>query len=78
MCMFTIYPKGTRDKIFYNPKDKKVVVSTQATFLEEDYMNNFKPRRKVVLEELGSIQDPQETPNFPPMFLIDVQRGEFV
>ena len=41
MCMFIGYPKGTRGGIFYNPKEKKVIVSTHATFLEEDYMNNF-------------------------------------
>ena len=76
--MFIGYPKGTRGGIYYNPKDKKVIVSTHATFLEDDYMNNFKPRSKVVLEELDSIRDPQETPNFPPMFPVDVQRGEYI
>ena len=76
--MFIGYHKGTRGRIFYYPKEKKVIVSTHATFLEEDYMNNFKPRSKVVLEELDSIRDPQETPNFLPMFPIDVQRGEYV
>ena len=58
MCMFIGYPKGTRGEIFYNPKEKKVIVSIDATFLEEDYMNNFKPRSKVVLKELDSIRDP--------------------
>ena len=53
--MFIGYPKGTRDIIFYNPKEKKVIVSIHTTFLEDDYMNNFKPRSKVVLEELDSI-----------------------
>ena len=78
MCIFISYPKGARGGIFYNPKEKKVIVITHATFLEDDYMNNFKPRRKVVLEELDSIRDPQETPNFPPLFPIDVQRREYV
>ena len=59
MCMFIGYPNGTRGGIFYNPKEKKVIVSTHTTFLEEDYMNNFKPRSKVVLEEIDSVQDPQ-------------------
>ena len=49
MCMFIDYLKGTRGGIFYNPKEKKVIVSTHATFLEEDYMNNFKPKSKLVL-----------------------------
>ena len=76
--MFIGYPKGMRGGIFYNPKEKKVIVSTHATFLEEDYMSNFKPRRKVVLEELDSVRDPQETPNSPPPFPVDVQREEYV
>ena len=54
VCMFVGYPKGTRGGLFYSPLDKKVVVSTNATFLEDDYMTNFKPRSKVVLEELRS------------------------
>ena len=55
MCMSIGYHKGTRGEIFYNPKKKKVIVSSHATFLEKDYMNNFKPRSKVVLEELESV-----------------------
>ena len=78
MCMFIGYPKGTRGGIFFNPKEKKVIVSTHATFLEEDYMNNFKPKSKVVLEELDSVRDPPQTPIFPPLFPVDVQRGENV
>ena len=38
--------------LFYSPSDKKVFVSPNATFLKDDYMTNFKPRSKVVLEEL--------------------------
>ena len=72
MRMFIGYPKGTRGEIFYNRKEKKVIMSTHATFLEEDYMNNFKPRSKVVLEKLDSIRDPQETPNFSSLFPVDV------
>ena len=78
MCIFIGYLKGTRGGKFYNPKEKKVIVSTHATFLEEDYMNNFKPRSKVVLEKLYSVRDPQETPNFLPHFPVNVQRGESV
>ena len=38
-------------------------MSTNATFLEEDYMREFKPRSKVVLEELlvGSTSTPSTT-----------------
>ena len=78
MCMFIGYPKGTRGGIFCNPKEKKVIVSTHATFLEEDYMNNFKPKSKVVLEELDSVRDLPQTPIFPPLFFVDVQRRENV
>ena len=52
VCMFVGYPKGTRGGLFYSPSDKKVFVSTNVTFLEDDYMTNFKPRSKVILEEL--------------------------
>ena len=47
-----------------------MIVSAHAPFFEEDYMNNFKPKSKVVLD---SIRDPPKTPNFPPLFLVDVQ-----
>ena len=56
VCMFVGYPKGTRGGLFYCPSDKKVFASTNATFLKDDYMTNFKPRNKVVLEELRSDQ----------------------
>ena len=56
VCMFVGYPKGTRGGLFYSPSDKKVFVSTNATFLKDDYMKNFKPCSKVVLEELHSDQ----------------------
>lgn len=44
-----------RSKIFYNPKEKKVIMSTHTTFLEMDYMLNFKRNNKMILEELDSI-----------------------
>ena len=56
VCMFVDYLKGTRVGLFYTPSDKKVFVSTNATFLEDDYMKNFKPHSKVLLEELRSDQ----------------------
>ncbi|RVW45213.1 Retrovirus-related Pol polyprotein from transposon TNT 1-94 [Vitis vinifera] len=52
VCMFVGYPKGTRGGMFYSAQDNKVFVSTNATFLEYNYMIDFKPRSKVVLEEL--------------------------
>ena len=52
VCLFVGYPKGIIGGLFYSPQDKKVFVSTNATFLENDYVTNFKPCSKVVLEEL--------------------------
>ena len=52
VCLFVGYPKETRGGFFYNPQENKVFVSTNATFLEEDYMSNHKPRSKIVLKEL--------------------------
>ena len=54
-------------------------MSTHATFLEEDYVNNFKPKSKVILEELDSAQEPPKPPEFGPivpLFPVHVQRGE--
>ena len=52
MCLFVGYPKGTIGGVFYSPQDKKVFVSTNSTFLQNDYVKNFKPRSKVILEEM--------------------------
>ena len=38
--------------MFYSPKDQKVIVSTNAWFLLEDYVINHKPKSRIVLEEL--------------------------
>ncbi|EXB36808.1 hypothetical protein L484_007870 [Morus notabilis] len=54
LCIFVGYPQGTRGRLFYSQADQKVYVSTNATFLEHDYMIDFKPRSKIVLEELLS------------------------
>ena len=42
------------NSLFFRPQDKKVFVSTNATFLENTYMIDFKPHSKTVLEELQS------------------------
>ena len=52
VCLFIGYPKGTRGGIFYNPRDKKVFVSTHTTFLEYEYINDYRPRSKVLLEDV--------------------------
>ena len=71
-------PKGTRGGIFYSTKDKKVFVSIHATFLEDDYMKNYKPKSKVILEELASSQETPKTFEIPPQIPVYVQRGENV
>ena len=43
VCFFVGYAKGTRGGMFYNSQDNKVFVSTKATFLENNYMIDFKP-----------------------------------
>ena len=64
---------------FYSSSEKKVIVSTNAKFLEEDYVNNFKPKSKVILEELDSAQDSPKPPEFRPivpLFPVRVQQRE--
>ena len=46
------YLRGTKGYLFYDPKEQRVLVSTNARFLEQDYMLDNKPRFKVVLDEL--------------------------
>ena len=53
VCLIVGYPKETRGYLFYSRKDNKVFVSTNAKFLENDYMNNFTPRSRVVLAEMN-------------------------
>ena len=62
VCMFLGYSKETKGYLFYNHKDNKVFVSTNAKFLDDDYVNNFNPRSKVVLAELDepAIEQPMD------------------
>ena len=53
VCLLMGYPKAIRSYLFYSHNDNKVFVSTNAKFLENDYMNNFTPRSKVVLAEMN-------------------------
>ena len=53
VCMFLGYSKETKGYLFYNHKENKVFVSTHAKFLEDDYVNNFNPRNKVVWAEMN-------------------------
>ena len=53
VCLLVGYPKETRGYLFYSHNDNKVFISTNAKFLENDYMNNFTPRSRVVLAEMN-------------------------
>ena len=53
VVFFVGYPKGTVGGLFYSHKDNKVFVSTNARFLENDYMNDYTPRSRVVLAEMN-------------------------
>ena len=53
MVFFVGYPKGIVGGLFYSHKDNKVFVSTNAKFLENDYMNDYTPRSRVVLAEMN-------------------------
>ncbi|XP_070056456.1 uncharacterized protein [Nicotiana tomentosiformis] len=54
VCIFIGYPKGTKGGLFYCPKEKKIIVTANARFLEEDYLINYIPRSKLVLQELSN------------------------
>ena len=77
--LFIRYPKGTRGGLFYSSSEKKVIVSTNTKFFKEDYANNFKPKSKVILEELDSAQEspkPLEFGPIVPLFPVRVQQRE--
>ena len=61
VCTFIGYPNGTKGWLFYNPREQKVLVSTNAVFLEEDYMNDRKSLENVVLEEIREQSIPNQT-----------------
>ncbi|KAA0065400.1 gag/pol protein [Cucumis melo var. makuwa] len=51
LCQFVGYPKETRGGLLFDPQENRVLVSTNATFLEEDHTRDHKPRSKLVLNE---------------------------
>ena len=67
VCLFIEYPKGMRGGLFYSFSENKVIVSTNAKFFKEDYVNNFKPKSKVILEEIDSAQESPKPPKFGPI-----------
>ena len=79
VCLFVDYPKGTKGYLFYDPQDEKVIVSTNARFLEEDYMIDNKPRSKTILEELrgeGDVSPAMVTQVSPLQVASTQERGE--
>jgi hypothetical protein len=50
--LFVGYLKGTRGYLFYSRKEIKLFVTTNAIFLENDNVNNYRPKSKVVLDEM--------------------------
>ena len=53
VCYFIGYPKGTFSSYFYDPREQKVFVSTNAIFLEDGYIMNHKPKGRIDLRETG-------------------------
>ncbi|XP_073039163.1 uncharacterized protein [Primulina eburnea] len=59
LCMFVGYPKGTRGYYFYSHQDKKIFVSTNATFLEDKHIEDSESKSKVLLEEIAKSSTPE-------------------
>ena len=59
MVFFVGYPKGTVGGLFYSHKDNKVFASSNVKFLENDYMNYYTPRSRVVLAEINELVNEQ-------------------
>ena len=53
VCYFIEYPKGTCGWHFYDLREQKVFVSTNAVFQEDDYIINHKPKGRIDLREIG-------------------------
>ncbi|KAK0600567.1 hypothetical protein LWI29_016188 [Acer saccharum] len=70
-CIFVGYPKETKGYYFYSPSDLKVFVSTYAKFLEKDYMNDFVPRSRIVLNEMSGDTIPREVTQPNPIVSSD-------
>ncbi|KAK0576062.1 hypothetical protein LWI29_011265 [Acer saccharum] len=70
-CIFVGYPKETKGYYFYSPSDLKVFVSTNAKFLEKDYMNDFVPRSRIVLNERSGDTIPREVTQPNPIVSSD-------
>lgn len=72
MCIFIGYPKGTKEGLFYCPKEQKIIVSTNVKFLEQDYLTNHVSRSKHVLHELSKGIIMNETSTQKPKTIVDI------
>ena len=61
VCYFIGHPKGTFGLYFYDPKEQKGFGSTNAIFLEDDYIMNHKPKGMIDLREIGG--EPSNLPS---------------
>ena len=59
VIFFVGYPKGIVGGLFYSHKNNKVFVSTNAKFLENDYLNDYTPRSRVVLTKMNELVNEQ-------------------
>jgi hypothetical protein len=83
-----------RGYLFYSPKDKKVFVTINVRFREKDYVNNFKPKSEVLLEQMLEARNstssivledevivsstPQITTNETPSTILPCRNGRIV
>lgn len=51
LCFFIGCPKGTRGNLFYDPIERRILMSTDVKFLEEDYITEYKPKSRIVLHK---------------------------
>ena len=73
------YPKGTNGYLFYDPQEQRVIVSTNARFLEEEYVMDNKPKSKVILDKLrgeGVVSSDPVTQVEPPQVASIQEQGE--
>ncbi|KAL5555240.1 hypothetical protein UlMin_037476 [Ulmus minor] len=61
--MFVGCPRETKGGYFYNPKENKVLVFINVTFLDESYIKDFKSRSKVMLEDISNSMVASAVPN---------------
>ena len=62
--------------MFYDPQDQKLFVSTNARFLEEDYMIDNKPKSKIIMKEMREKDDSDQVPIRPTRVASTQDRGE--